>query len=292
MHAVYIKWRRTTEQWIAANRDVIEDKDRRSIASRQSRSSKASNRSRRKAQIKPQRLNEENRLQREENEAKLHAIEQKCEAIKRKAQLEIEALGDTDTEIEGENEPPPQLECVTSPRKKEQASIELAVSHVDKFSTVSHPHDVTNTSDATGLMVEAMTQIKHSVRRLDLTKIELLQFSGDCKRYMKFICNFQACVDTKVITENEKSHFLIQNCTDEAKWCIEDCGLYGKDGYSKAKEILKNQYGKPNKNARSFIDKITSGALIEPNDHKALTDLSLTWQSVSLTYHSLTSILT
>ena len=90
-------------------------------------------------------------------------------------------------------------------------------------------------------MAEAVTQIKHSVRRLDLPKIELLQFSGDCQGYMKFIRNFEACVDTKDITENEKLQFLIQNCTGEAKRCIEDCGLYGKDGYSKAKEILKNR---------------------------------------------------
>ena len=88
-------------------------------------------------------------------------------------------------------------------------------------------------------MTEVVTQIKHSVCRLDLPNIELLQFSGDWQGYMKLIRNFEACVDTKDNTENEKIQVLIQNCTGEAKRCIEDCGLNDKDSYSQAKEILK-----------------------------------------------------
>ena len=65
------------------------------------------------------------------------------------------------TQLEDETEPP-QLERVTSLLKEEPASVELAaLSHADKPSSVSHPHDVTNKSDTTVLMAEAVTQIKH-----------------------------------------------------------------------------------------------------------------------------------
>ena len=87
----------------------------------------------------------------------MRPIEQKREAIKRKAQLEIEALSYKDTEFEDENRPQ-LLDRATSPRKAELASLELAaLSHTDKLSTVSHTYDVTNTSDITVSVAEAVT---------------------------------------------------------------------------------------------------------------------------------------
>ena len=268
LHVLFIKWRESTDKWITQHENGSDD-DRNSVTSRRSVASKASVRSKRRAEIELQRLQEEEQFIQEENDARLRAIAQRRAAAQRRAELELAVLAsETDHEIDTGSDyepaplpPPPATDKPVQQLQSKPPSL----------------NDATNasSSEATVLMAEAVTQIKHSVRRLDLPKIELMTFSGNVQDYTKFIRNFEACVDTKDITENEKLQFLIQNCSGEAKLCIEDCGLYGKHGYEKAKDILKARYGKPHKIARSFIDKLTSGTPLKPNDHKALTELSI-----------------
>ena len=129
---------------------------------------------------------------------------------------------------------------------------------------------------------DVISTLARSLMYVDMPKLEIEKFYGNELSYQHFIRTFEQSIGVREISDEQKLQFLIQNCAGEAKDVIIDCGLYGTQGYAKARHLLYQRYGKPHKIARAYIDRLTSGPPIKASDAKALTELSLTMMKCEL----------
>ena len=129
---------------------------------------------------------------------------------------------------------------------------------------------------------DVISTLARSLMYVDMPKLEIEKFHGNELSYQHFIRTFEQSIGVREISDEQKLQFLIQNCAGEAKDVIIDCGLYGTQGYAKARHLLYQRYGKPHKIARAYIDRLTSGPPIKASDAKALTELSLTMSKCEL----------
>ena len=122
---------------------------------------------------------------------------------------------------------------------------------------------------------DVITTLARSLMYVDMPKLEITKFYGSELSYQHFIRTCEQSIGIREISSEQKLQFLIQNCGGEAREVIIDCGLYGRQGYDKARQLLYQRYGKPYKIAQAYIEKLVDGPPIKPNDAKALTELAL-----------------
>ena len=122
----------------------------------------------------------------------------------------------------------------------------------------------------------------------DIPKIEILKFSGDPTKYTRFIKTFEANVEISVQDSNKRLLLLLQHCEGEAKRLIEFCLLLSPDeGYLKAKDILKDHFGRKNLIARSYMNKLHSDVSIKADDGKELINLAYDLEECEFTFRCL-----
>jgi hypothetical protein len=124
--------------------------------------------------------------------------------------------------------------------------------------------------------------------RSSLPKQEITPFAGKACDYNRFVHAFETMIEQNAIplTTQAKLRFLIQFCEGEAKQCIEDCILLPpEEGYTKAKELLLANFGRPWTIAENFVQHLTEGPAIKANDQAALKALSLDLTKCELNLH-------
>jgi len=144
--------------------------------------------------------------------------------------------------------------------------------------------------------LDSETKVKDYISELNtisnsqhyLPKPELLTFSGNPMDYCKFILNFKTNIESQVQDPRLRLSYLIQFCCSDAKFAIEDCVVLPPlEGYARAREILKNRYGKSHLVARSHVDRLVNGPSIRSNDVQGLMNLSLDMEKCELTLSQL-----
>ena len=128
--------------------------------------------------------------------------------------------------------------------------------------------------DAVVQLAKSMEKIAASNSAIHLPKTELVKFSGDAKDYKRFIARFQSNVGCLDIPDNTKLNLLMHYCEGEARELIEDCVFLEDTGLDEALKLLQEEYDKPHKIARSYIDGLTKGPKIGNNDYQAIIDLA------------------
>ena len=124
--------------------------------------------------------------------------------------------------------------------------------------------------------------------KTDIPKIEILKFSGDPTKYTRFIKTFEANVEIPVQDSNKRLLLLLQHCEGEARRLIEFCLLLSPDeGYQKAKDILKDHFGRKNLIARSYMNKLHSDVSIKADDGKELIYLAHDLEECEFTFRCL-----
>ena len=109
---------------------------------------------------------------------------------------------------------------------------------------------------------------------MTLPKPELLYFDGNPRSYHTFLCNFENHIGKKPLEPSVKLVYLIQYCTGRAKSLIKDCVLLPPSvGYTYALSLLRDQFGKRQQIARSYIDSFKRGDAFDENNVQALVDL-------------------
>ena len=99
--------------------------------------------------------------------------------------------------------------------------------------------------------------------RLDLPKLELPSFSGDQLGYWNFMRQFEAQVENRVTDAGTRLCYLINCCRGRARRLIEGCAvLPATEGYSSAKGILAEMFGRPCSVARALIHEVVHGKVI------------------------------
>ena len=107
-----------------------------------------------------------------------------------------------------------------------------------------------------------------------------LEFDGNPKTFMAFLASFKTNIERKLSAEDEedaalKLTYLLQHCTGDAKYLIDDCALLDPiEGFDTAMKRLHDRYGQGHVIARSYIESVTKGPSIKLNDSKSLVKLT------------------
>ena len=117
--------------------------------------------------------------------------------------------------------------------------------------------------------------LQFSADMLNLPKPELMHFDGNPKLFRSFLTNFSTNISKRVKDPALKLTYLIQYCTGDAKRLISNCVLYPEEeGFDRAIDILKERYGKNHIIVQSYMEDLTRGPQLKPNDVDALLKLA------------------
>ncbi|KAJ8047962.1 hypothetical protein HOLleu_00096 [Holothuria leucospilota] len=117
-----------------------------------------------------------------------------------------------------------------------------------------------------------------------MPKLEMVTFSGDPSEFWGFMNNHEASVASKTIDSQTKLTYLIQNCKGEARESIVDWVLLQPDeGYRRAIDILRTQFGQPHVICHSLLGKVFNRPQIKPNDGVALSSLARVMRKCQIT---------
>ena len=106
---------------------------------------------------------------------------------------------------------------------------------------------------------------------LSLSKPFLMEFNGDPMQYHMFFNSFDAVIDSANISDSAKLNRLFELCKGEAREVILPCALGDPtNGYTEARELLKSRFGDEYVISEAFIEKLTSGPSIKPQEVSAL----------------------
>ena len=107
----------------------------------------------------------------------------------------------------------------------------------------------------------------------ELPKAEVQEFCGDPADYWTFISNFKTNVASKLTSEEGKLQYLLQLCKGKAKSCIESCSLLGAEGYERALDLLKRQFGQGHLVLNSLMGNLQKRKQINAGDSEGLWSL-------------------
>ena len=135
--------------------------------------------------------------------------------------------------------------------------------------------------DAVNMYVAMVSAVRENFM---MPKPEILTFNGDPVTHYKFIRCFETNIQDRISDSSLRLSYLIQYCTGEAKESIEDCVIQEPtEGHQRARKILEKRYGRPHIIARAHIQKLIECPVLKPNDHKALSQLSMQMDRCLLT---------
>ncbi|CAH8613476.1 unnamed protein product [Schistosoma rodhaini] len=106
-------------------------------------------------------------------------------------------------------------------------------------------------------------------------KIEVMKFDGSPLKFWTFIKGFKANIADRVEGDTQKLMYLIHYCEGAAKDAIEHCVLLPEgEGYTKAINILHNQFGKPHDIVEAFLTELLNGVPLNQDDISGLQKLT------------------
>ncbi|CAB4031847.1 Hypothetical predicted protein [Paramuricea clavata] len=119
----------------------------------------------------------------------------------------------------------------------------------------------------------------------DIPTIKLPKFSGNALFYADFIDRFKIHIHDKPhLTDDMRMIQLKMHVTGDAERAISGLGSKGVM-YATALKIFKEQFGQPSTIARSLVNQLTKGDMIQRNDRRALRELSIDLVNCVATMH-------
>ena len=119
--------------------------------------------------------------------------------------------------------------------------------------------------------------------KLKLPKVEIRHFDGNPLGYWMFVRQFELCIERRVEDPGQRLLYLMYYCKGRAKESIKGCVmLESREGYMRAREILRNKYGQPHRIARTLIDGIFDGSGKLNGDAEGLDTLATNMQNCEI----------
>ena len=112
------------------------------------------------------------------------------------------------------------------------------------------------------------------VRGLRMPQRECMSFGGEPRNFPLFMKNFEVNVESKEKNNADRFNYLIQYCRGKARQAIEHCIIMLPEGYKRAKEILKKNFGRNHVVTQAFLDKVLNGSSIKANEPESLSQLA------------------
>ena len=135
-------------------------------------------------------------------------------------------------------------------------------------SQLSHATDKLNSTSL------AEAERDSALATLSLPHVKLDTFSGDPKQYHSFIKAFDSNVETVVSNPDVKLSRLNQYCVGDAKNAIRSAVLIGgEEGYTLAKDKLKERFGSKDLVTQRYVRDLTSGPpIVSKSDYRTFSD--------------------
>ena len=116
---------------------------------------------------------------------------------------------------------------------------------------------------------------KQTANAMMLPKPEVPIFSGDPIDYQTFVRAFENLIETNTDSDSARLYYLIQYTRGDVQELMKSClSMKTEEGYAEARRLLKRRYGQNYKIAASYVDRVTTGPTIKPEDTVALQRFS------------------
>ena len=116
--------------------------------------------------------------------------------------------------------------------------------------------------------------------RLKLPKVELEMFDGNPRNYWRFAQQFKYYVEDRLMDQGQRLLYLLHYCTGSAKEAIAECVMLPpRVAYNRAREILKDLYGREHIVARAMLDDLFRRLKPLHENAQSLSRLSVSMQS-------------
>ena len=113
------------------------------------------------------------------------------------------------------------------------------------------------------------------VRGLRMPQREYMSFYGEPRDFPLFMKNFEVNVESKESNDADRLSYLIQYCKGTARQAIEHCVIMEpEEGYKRAKDILRKNFGRNHIVTQAFLDKVIGGPPIKVNESEKLSQLA------------------
>ena len=118
------------------------------------------------------------------------------------------------------------------------------------------------------------------VEKLDMPKVEMSYFDGNCTDYLRFTKEFEYYVENRVKDPGQRMLYLLHYCKGRAKAAIHECViLRPESAYARAKVILQDLFGEIHVIARNRIEDMIRSLRPVAEDGEALSRLSIQLQN-------------
>lgn len=166
------------------------------------------------------------------------------------------------------------------PKVKEMQQ-EREVPSAENFESCHRPYQERSSTNAVGVDVsnQGLTDaLYHMASSISQGQHQIPTFDGDALDYHRFIEDYDDVygkMNDKIST-TMKLKFLIELCTGKAHGAIKSCKLIkpARQGYSRARQILREQFGQEFQVANSHMKLLKEGPVIRAGDTEALYYLS------------------
>ena len=113
--------------------------------------------------------------------------------------------------------------------------------------------------------------IEHQVKA-SLPPQTITPFSGDILAYTSFMKSFEHGVEQKTTNYNDLIYYLDQYTSGEDNTLVKSClhYKYAKEGYERAKDLLRQRYGNSHRIAEAFLKRAENWPEIKKEDAKDL----------------------
>ncbi len=104
---------------------------------------------------------------------------------------------------------------------------------------------------------------------------EYMSFYGEPRDFPLFMKNFEVNVESEESNDADRLSYLIQYCKGTARQAIEHCVIMEpEEGYKRAKDILRKNFGRNHIVTQAFLDKVIGGPPIKVNESEKLSQLT------------------
>ena len=140
------------------------------------------------------------------------------------------------------------------------------------------------------ILQQGQWQQRQLINAIQIPEVELMTFDGDPLKYWGFIRMFDNSVEKDTVNSSSKLSLLLQYTSGRARAVIRCCDLMNPDmGYRRARELLQEQFGNSFIITETWIDQVTNGPQIKPNERQKLQDFADELRSCMETLQSMGS---
>ena len=125
------------------------------------------------------------------------------------------------------------------------------------------------------ILQQGQWQQRQLINAIQIPKVELMMYDGDPLQYWGFIRMFDNSVEKDTVDNSAKLSRLLQYTSGRARAVIQCCAVMNPDmGYQRARQLLQERFGNSFIITETWIDQVTNGPQIKPNERQKLQDFS------------------